>query len=812
MSRPFLATPSPHVHDRASQSVIWLDRILHYSLVAGVFFVPLLFSGWTFEPLEINKQSLLLLVACIGLGAWAVKALLEKRFMLNRHWPQIFILAFTIGILASSIWSVHPYLSFVGNYGQEAWSFGTLFACVVFYVLLASEVRTTKQVYNYLFIFLASAGLVGLFSLFQLFDIHLLPFAVTKTTGFNVIGTPYALASFMVIPLIVASGLSFHGCRDQVCLLGTASFKGKVARALVWFVVLVSLAILIVIDFWVTWAALLFGTLSIVVAGFLRARRVGTAGRLVLPAILVVVSFVLLFFKPPFSLQLPLEVAPSLQASWSIARQSLQQTPVLGSGPSTWIYLYSYYRNPAVNVSPFWNVRFDHAISSFLTLLPTVGILGILLWLLAVGSVFFYSVVHLWQEKSDDLWYAYATVFGAWLVSVFLSVFYQFTVTHQLTFWFFTALLSGLTTREMILFDAKRSRGHSATQWVMSLGIVCVVFVGFWLTLQRWYGDRVFMKAAVQYQNGASLATVTPLLEEAIQVNRWDDGYARNAAQAHLLNALSALQAQADASRLPNVQTDISRSLELSQKTLILAPASVDNWASIASTYASIASFTRGAIDMAIRAYGEALKREPQNPMFLDALGQLYINRADAERVLADTKDEKVKAENVKAFTDDLKMAFNQFNQAVTIKPDYLPAHYHLGAVYQRQNKVPEAIRELTQVLGARPNDVGVAFELAILFYQNNEKQKALGLLEQITKAESQNVNARWYLALLYQEMGKLDLARTQLQMLVQQLPDNIAVRQRLDELNKAQKTTTLAEPLKEEVKSQSSGNVLKRK
>ncbi|MDO8583858.1 MAG: tetratricopeptide repeat protein [bacterium] len=800
----------PPVSSSARASV--LDWIVTCCIGLGVFVIPLIFAGWTVDWLEITKQTLFIALTSIGLFAWLLKGVLAGRMHVTRNWIHFSGLLFVIAYLITSIFSVHRFASFVGNGGQEPWSFITVLTGCAFVFLMANEVRTTKQVYDYVFLFLVSALIVGIFGLCQLLGWFPLSWAFTHIKNFTTVGSIYSLASFLVIPLIMASAIAFHGCRDNVCLLGRDSGAGKAARVLVWAVMAVAFVVLILVDFWVPWAVLLVGALAIVLAGYGREKKIGHPAKLALPGVLVLVGIALLIFKMPLDLKLPTEVSPSFSASYDIAKQALKTEPLLGSGPGTWVYNYALLRSPGVNASPFWNIRFDRSISAFFTLLPTIGIVGMIFWLLFLLAVAGKSIGHLIREKNDDLWYASVLIFAAWIGMVVLHFLYNFNMAHAFLFWLLTGLLAGIAARETLVMEVNISSLHKSL--VMGGGIVGMVacVAVFWMVGQRYAADVAFGKAVHAYQARQPFEAVIPNLERAVAWNGMDDGYVRNLAQGHLLKALSELQANPSADKFKSIQDEIALALDLANKSASMVPVNVDNWANLGMQYFNIASFTRGADEAAIKNYTEAIKREPQNPAFFDQIAQIFLLRADAYRTLLDTKDAKQKAEAKKNMEDNSNYAAEALKKSIALKSDYLPAHYHLAQWYERQGKTREAIAELTGVLKVRNTDVGVAFELAMAYYADQQKDNAIQLLEQIVKVDAKNVNARWYLALMYEEGKRLNDALAQFMELSKQVPDNAAVKQRLENLQKKGIKTTgkLEEPLPETVQDQGETNPIR--
>lgn len=808
---PSLSTPEPV---KAMPGVSrFLNKIINFCLHAAVFLLPLFFTSISVDVLELNKQTVLVVLSAVAGVAWLGKALADKQFTIVRNWFHLVVVLFGLGYLLVSFLSVDRYLSFVGSLGQMPWAFSTVAALVVYYIVAIHHVRQTSQVYDFVFSFLLSSLIAGVYGLLQMFGIYLVPVAASQAKTFTSVGSLFSFVVYMTVPLIVASSLAFHGCRNNVCLLGSNKLSGQVARGIVWATIIVSLLSLIVIDYWVSWIALLFGTLTTVIIGYLRTRKIGQPAKLVIPGILVALSVLLLFFRTPINLNLPSEVSPSALATFGIAKETLREMPLFGSGPGTWIYDYAKHRVQLVNLSPFWNVRFDRGFSFFLTMLATTGIVGVSLWLLLIVSGVVKSAGHLVRERNDDIWYAYLIVFSGWLTLVFTSFFYNFNMAHLFALWLLMSLLGSLISKNSITWDARKS---AYAYGVLSV-LFIVVFIGgvsvTWLAGQRFVAEAIFTKSVNDFRAGVSTDTVITSIQRAGSLNPLHDMYARNLSQAHLIKAANLIQSGVNEEKAALIQNEIKVAVDAAMLATKIAPANVDNWSNLALIYQSVASFTRGADEFAVKNYQEATLREPQNPVFLNEIGKLYLLRSDAYRTQLNTGDASLRVQAQKNVDENLALGEKSLKAAIAAKPDYLPARYHLGIVYERQGRVRDAITELENVLKANNKDLGVAFELSILYYRNNQKNEALEVMKQVSSIEPTNANARWYLSAMLEERGQYDEALAQLKPLVEQYPDNATVQQRLNALTAAisarlrPETRPLPEPIREEITNSADNN-----
>lgn len=784
-----------------------MDVCLH----GAAFIIPLFFTSLTIDSIELPKQSLLAAFSIIALMAWIGRAVALQAFELRRSWLHVVTVISLLGYGALSLFSVDKYLSLVGALGQMPWSFVSLTAVLGLYLVAVNRIRTIAQVYDLLFTVLFSSFLAGVYGVLQVMGWFVLPSAVSQSKTFTSVGSIFSLSVYMVVPLILSAGLAYHGCRNNVCLLGSRSVLGLSARVLLWLTMTVSLLVLVLVDYWVAWAAMLFGMALLVSVGILRGLNVGHPAKHGIPAVLVLVAVVLLVYPTPFKVELPAEVSPSAQASWNIAKQTLRDLPLAGSGPGTWVYDYARYRDPMVNGSPFWNVRFDRGFSQFLTLIATTGIIGMALWLVWIVSVVVKSVSHVLRERNDDAWYAYVGVFAGWATLTFVTFFYNFNMSHLVLWSLLLALLGAMASGSSWHWEAKRHK--LAFEGMVTL--LVLVLVGgvslLWLGGQRFVADVAFSKGVEAFRAARPIDDVIGTLERARRLNPRMDMYARNLSQAHLIKAAQIIQREPSQEEAALAQQEIKNALDLGLAASTTNPLNVDNFANLAVIYQSIASFTRGADEFAILTYREALKREPNNPVFIGEIGKLYLLRADAYRTLLDSEDQAARQDAITQIENNLLAAEETLRQAIQAKQDYLPARYYLGIVYERQGKLKEAIGELANVLQLNQDDIGVAFELSILLYRDNQKELALNIMEEVVRRDTSNVNAMWYLAAMYEEVGRLDEATVLMEDLAGRFPDNQTVQQRLTGLRAAKAggegNTGLPEPVVEPIQNATDGN-----
>lgn len=760
-----------------------LGKVMDVCIMGLAALIPLWFLPITLDAIELNKQTLLAIVALVGVVAWVTKALIDREFSLTRSWLHLVVLFFLVGYGVTSWFSVDRYISFVGNVGQMQWAFLTILSFVALYFLIANRLRSAEKVQNVIGWFIGGSLLAGIYGILQVFGIHLFGSGnVAASSAFNTVGTVNALATFLVIPTVMAAALSLAECSGNVCFFCRSSKWSKVWKGVVYAMVVVGLAYACIIDFWVVWAALLFGTVLFAGIFLLKNRRMPSMIRLIAPAAIVVLSVVMLFAPSPFASRVPAEVSPSIRHSWLIAQQTLRDHSIFGTGPGTWLFDYAKYRSVAVNVSQFWQLRFERGFSAVLTMVAMLGIVGTTLWFMLVGSAGAALGMRLVKGRNEEDWTTYLLLTTGWATTVLLAFLYNYNLAHHFAFWLFLALLAGLSCKNAFSWNQSKSWLKGLLSVVMIVLAVTSVSA-MWLLGQRLAADVQYAKAIAVFQQNNDVDASIRYLESAVALNRMNDVYYRNLSQAHLVKAGQILEKTQDADAKRKANEEVVLAVDTAKRAVEVSPSNVDNVSNLATIYQSIMSFTQGADEYAVNVYRQALALEPNNPIFMNEIGKIFVLRSDAYRTNINDPDQAKKDEATKGVEMSLEEAANWFNQSTTAKPDYAAAHFNLGLVYERQGKLPDAIRKLEEVLSVNDKDVNVAFQLAILYYANKNTEAAQALFEQIVQKTPEFANARWFLASIYEEAGQYDKAIEQLEKVKETNADNQTVAARIEQI-----------------------------
>lgn len=769
-----------------------LGTIIDVCVLGLAALMPLWFLPFTLDILELGKQTLLIGLTLVAVLAWIVKSLVERSISLTRSWLHLIVLLFALMYGATTYFSTDRYLSFIGNVGQMQWSFITIASLVLLYFVIVNRFKNAGDIMRGVRWFLLGSLIAGVYGLLQMVGVHVFGSSGSMgSNGFNTIGTLNSLATYLAVAMVVAFATWALNCTCGSC---EVCKRDNIFWAIVSYLMMgVGAVVLFITDFWTAWTLLIVGMLVTCGIRFLHTRKRARLPVMAVSGLFIVVSVLMLIFPTPIKLDLPSEVAPSMNHSWMIAQATLQNSPLFGSGPGTWVFDYAKYRSVSVNTSQFWTVRFDRGLSSFLTMIAMLGLIGTSLWLILVASSATVFASRLIKEKNESAWTVSTIVFVGWFMLLVLSFLYNFNVIHHFAFWLFLSLFGVMVSKGEWKVD------QGSRSWVSGLLMTLLVLVGVgtlsaaWLCGQRLAADIQYSSAVSSFQKGDQIDSAIAKLNSAVSLNRLNDNYYRNLSQAYLVKVSQMLQDKPDEAKVKAAGEYINKSVEAAKQAIAQSPNNVDNYSNLGIIYQSITSFIPGADEMAIKKYEEALALEPYNPVFMNEIGKLFVLRSDAYRTVLNSQDQKAREDAQKNVNTELDKAADWFNRAITAKPDYAAAHYNLGLAYERQGRLQEAITKFEQVLSVNGQDASVAYQLAILYYRNGNKDASRALFEQVVAAQPTFADARWFLSTIYEEMGKYDLAIEQVKKIQETNKENQVVTARLSALEQKLKPAPAA-------------------
>jgi tetratricopeptide (TPR) repeat protein len=393
-------------------------------------------------------------------------------------------------------------------------------------------------------------------------------------------------------------------------------------------------------------------------------------------------------------------------------------------------------------------------------------------------------------------------MFTGWAMLLLTHVLYSSNFTMTFLMWGLTGLLAAQVCRKHWKSDFSTSpRLALGTSFAFALVAVGVV-ASFFITGSRYAAEVAFAKAvAIDQSPEGTIDQVIEQLNKAVRFNSLSDVYQRNLSSAYLIKARELIAATAgEEERTPeetqSIVDAVTASVNAGARSTAIEPNAVSNWTLRGAVYRDVMGFAQGAEDLAAQSFQNALTLEPQNPVHSTSIGRVQLAVADRARSLQDAEDVELATQAVEQETTLLVQAEQSFLAAVALKSDYLPAHYYLAAVYERQGKLEQAAARLVALRNNNPADIGLAFQLSQMLIRLQRYDIATQELERIVGINPEYSNALWYLASLYEIDGDQEQAIETVEKVVDLNPENEIARIRLERLQAGEVTTDIPEPI----------------
>ncbi len=454
--------------------------------------------------------------------------------------------------------------------------------------------------------------------------------------------------------------------------------------------------------------------------------------------------------------------------TYDIARETLRNHPLFGSGPNTFVTQWLSYRPDSITQTDFWNTDFAYGIGLLPTFVVTTGLVGLLSWLLFFG-MYLYTAWKVLFVRIEDVFLKYI-ITSSFFISLYLWImawiYVPSSVILILTF-FFTGLffasvsLSGIYSTRVVVFGANPKTGFASS----------LVLVGtFLLVAVLGYGLFKNSASLLYFQKGSYALTVSNdiaeselLMKQAVATVPADTYYRALASievaklnQIILQDPKKVGQAELE----KQVSDTLSEAIRAGIGARDADPSNYLNWISLGQVYESAVPIkVEGAYQSAQAAYIEAARRNPKNPgMFL------LMARLEADN-------------------GSLANAAAYAQQAIQVKQNYLDAYYMLAQIAIANKDLKGAIDTVTAATVINPTDPSLLFQLGYLKFSNSDFAGAITALEKSLTLSPQYANAIYYLGLSYEAVGQHTKAIAAFTTLKQTNPDNETVTSVLDAL-----------------------------
>ncbi|HVU06323.1 MAG TPA: tetratricopeptide repeat protein [Candidatus Paceibacterota bacterium] len=739
-----------------------LDRVAFYALQATLFFAPLFFIPSISVPLQTGKSAVILFGITAALVVWLIARLKDGSFSWPKTWlyagAGILGLVYTVSALASA--------NQASSLAGTSFELGTLaffLPSLFLFVLISLVTKSEKQVfYSYMTLFVAFL-VAGLFHAVRFIGgADVLSFGVFTDVTANFIGKWNDVGIFFGLGAVLS----------LITLERTA--LSRLLKILVYAVFVLSLVMLVVVNFSPVWVALAALSLVFFIYELSYGKRSDGASRGNIGAripyhalITLVIAVIFIFFGGRISSLIAntlgtsqVEVRPSWSATLDITESALKDNPVLGTGPNRFASEWLMNKPVGINGTLFWNTDFNYGIGFIPSLATTTGILGILAALFFVGLFVWTAIKALLKEGTSP--FSRYLVLSSLFASAYLWVF-SVTYVPSNALWILTLGMSGLFVAALREDKALASShfsiiGRPAASFVSVL-VSVLALIG---AVSFGYFVAVKSLSSVYYQKGVVALNASGDLDKG---------------EADILNAISLSPAplyyqsvsEIYLARLNNLFNDtkisqteaqskfqslLGTAIQAAQAAVAADPTDYRNYMTLGRVFEAVVPLNiEGAYDNAKKAYEQALALNPQSPEVYLVMARLEVAKKDNDAAKAD------------------------IDEALKLKNDYADAIYLLSQIQISENDVDEAIKSVSAVATLSPSDPGIFFQLGLLYYSKRDYQNSTLALERAVALNPQYANAKYFLGLSYYLTGAKDKSLQEFQDLAASNPDSQEVK-----------------------------------
>lgn len=800
------------------------NQVIEYSVYSLVFCTPLFLLPITTEFYEFNKQYLLFFIAGLALMAWLARMVIcQKRLAFKRTPLDLPILVFLAAMIISAIFSIDSFSSWMGFSGRYTDALVSLLAMVIVYFVIVNNLKSNQKIFQWflgslaLVLVIACLSVLGFWSKFPWPEGNFSRLASLKSFN-SVAASSEGLAVFLAAALGLVGGLFLYnyltgsfkkepdkpaknikGVKDLWAKFSYFLSLSIVRKIFYLALMILSVILLMRIDFWAAWIILGISQILFLVIVFWTRLFRKQVNLLILPIILLLISMGGFFVGTDAKNALPQEAILDFRIAEQVTRQAFKENPMFGSGPGLFSYSFAKFKPAEFNQDRFWNIRFDKSPSHLLELFSTIGIVGVLSYLSIIAAFLFTTFIVLekirslsikskegYSTKRMRIYLMSSVLFIAWLGFFIAQFIYLQNTVLALYFWIFLGL--GMVAYQEITTEKVKEIKYSFKKLVeigLFLNVLLLILV--FVTLGLFYFASKFYLAEIWQAKGQNskdlgLEQRIELLEKSVNLNKFRSSYRINLSRLYLdgveleaekiKKGEGSIEGQSGIQLLTNY---ISRTTEEAREARDLSPNLIASWENLGVIYRDLRYLVIGADKLAIIFFEQALNLEPNNPFFYRELCSLYLVTEQGQNW-------------------DKTIGYCQ--KAIDLKPNYLNTYIQLALAYGKKNDIEESIKNLEVALrmigdvqfqqeSQLANAVSeIYFHLGRLYLNSNNFDQAIGFFQRVVVIMPQHSNARYGLATALQSKGMFEEALREFEIVAQLNPENEIVRKKIKALN----------------------------
>ncbi len=734
-----------------------MNRLVNGLILILMFIIPFFVINQTFQGIDFEKNSLFVATSSILVLLVVLGFLNRREIKIRKTFLDKYILVLLLFLLVSVWFSVDRWHSLVGFIGNPVKGFMTgLGLITTFYIIVTNF--TTKIIQKAFWVMIFAISLLSVYTLIA--GLGLIPAKVQILIPLSLTGSLSGLTT------VLASGIPLLSV--ALIVVKNKSKKFTFIKELLLFIALVFVVLTLVMLYnFVFWSGTLIGIVvtTFLLLGYKQVKQKNVFLKGVIFSLFAVIVIIAGLAKSNYQtfipvlakVGLPVEVKVGLPISVDVIRGSVTaglQQSLVGSGPATFGYDFAKFHSKKA-VAPILESRYIYQGDGlFGEAIPTVGIIGGMLFLMVIILWLIKGFKSLRTNKQTKIYLI--GLFSSSVVWLGGVLFSQLDAGAIL----FGSLLLMITTglilensrerKEYYLiklnkFTIKSIGGIFFLIMLIVLSIVALVYVG-----KSCLAD-VYMQLAMREK---VLDKKPAKMLRSIKLAPQEGMYYTKLGQTYLILAQEKNN-QKDGDK-NEVKKTAGQALGYIRKATMLMPNDVRSQRVLADTYVVLGNY-----DLAEKTYEKIINLEPNNVQYYVALGDLQLLRINKD---VGNKDEMI------------KKAVGFYQKALTVNPYTDVIYYKLATLYMENNDIDNALKNIALATKLKPRDDIYRFTLGVVL-QKKGGEKELVSAEKIFKSlllvNDKSIDVIAQLGLLYEQEGKINEAKQQYQRVIDIIGDD---------------------------------------
>lgn len=761
-AQPQQGAESPKARSKAINKIF--DAVITVCLFMIFLGVPIFFIGLSYQGVVFEKQIYFYFFLLVALVSWAAKGVISGEMKIRRTPLDIPIGIFWSLYALSTFFSVDRWHSFWGFFGDPSRGLMNVTALIIAYYLILSHFNE-KRLKLMMFGVVSAGFVLSVWMVLGIFGVKFLPEKFLQIAPLSLVGSMSGAGVFFSFLILLLITLIFIQRSDETA--------NKLKKNIISGFLLVGLVLAVFLTMalynYIPWISLLIGLGLFLIYILSRIVRPAETWTWLPMAVFVVIMSILMIGSVQIArVNLPVEVSPAYNISKDIAKESLKQKFILGSGPGTYGYAFSLHRPQNFNQNLFYNLRFYQGSGILAEGLPTLGILGTIsavLLILSFLSVGFYLLTS-GREKNK--------IYSLGLFSASVIIIVNSALARlEGTVFIFGSLLGALALAALLWESSSEEKYLNLTlkaspKFALALAFVFMVVTAGVAYLFAFVGKAMiadlYAGSAVRQKEISFDGSVNKLIR-AINMNNREGRYYTRLGQEFMVLANNETLKNENERDINLIQDYLNRSLAAAARGRDLMSKDALAVETLATIYENAGLYVKDSLKLAEDTYKQSQELEPQNPNYPVKLGQIKLSLATT----AESQDEKKQL---------VLEAKDLFQKALEKKSDLAAGYFQLSLAQEALGEIDAAIDNMKKAFSLERSSINYAFNLGRLYQargKDEDNKLAEDLFKQILGVNDKEINTHFSLGLLYEKTNRRKEAKDKYEKVIELLPENSA-------------------------------------